>query len=173
MGKEKNEFTVMFVYKYVLFIFCNQWWLKCCVFFFFNCSVLYPPLHWVVEWWLGLLCFAEHSLACKCMSVLCMVEHGRVHQGFLIRSSGGWTGVVFQLNWFVLTDHILYEKKATNISLDANTIVGIRKHAQRKTLIYACNNISNWLLRISSPLYKNSWTLNITRSKLWEEAAWK
>ena len=84
-----------------------------------------------------------------------------------------WTGVVFWLYWFVLTDYILYEKKATNISTDTYIVVVILKRMQRKTPIYACNNISDWPLWISGPLYKDSWTLNITQSESWEKEAWK
>ena len=83
-----------------------------------------------------------------------MVERGGVRQGFLVR--WGWgSGVVLLLNRFVLTDYILYEKKATNISTDARAVVVVvvvRKRAQRETPIYACNNVSDWLLRISGPL---------------------
>ena len=60
-----------------------------------------------------------------------------------------------------------------NFSTDTRVVIVIWKHAERETPISACNNVSDWPLRILGPSYKDSWTINITQSESWEEAAWK
>ena len=138
--------------------------------FFWTAQCFAPP---IAAWsrWLGLLCISGHNLACKCTSELCEVERDRVHQVFLVRSGMvNWSSFSVKL---VCSDrlHSLLKESNEHQFRRTRNINNTKARAKRNTT-YACNDVSDWPLRISDSLNKDCWTLNITQSGLPVEQIW-